>query len=126
MTALLVSIALLLLGPLLLWAARRQPILLAILDGFTLFAVGGLVCLDILPHALEQAGLWTVPLALAGLFVPTAFERLKSRGAARAHALALILGMIGVASHALMDGAALSGGRAAPGLLLAVVLPRQP
>jgi uncharacterized membrane protein YraQ (UPF0718 family) len=126
MTALLVSIALLLLGPLLLWAARRQPILLAILDGFTLFAVGGLVCLDILPHALEQAGLWTVPLALAGLFVPTAFERLKSRGAARAHALALILGMIGVASHALMDGAAISGGREAPGLLLAVILHRLP
>ena len=125
MFAFTISIAVLLAGPLLLWLARKQPLLLALLDGFTLFAVGGLVCLDILPHAMEQSGWGVIPLALAGLFVPTVFERLRTRGAARAHATALILGMLGVGSHAILDGTALANDDSFA-LVLAVLLHRLP
>jgi len=78
MTALIISLLLLLLGPILLWVARKHRALLAMLDGFTLFAVGGLVCLDIVPHAVEQGGWLAILLALLGLFAPTAFERLRA------------------------------------------------
>ncbi len=125
MTGLILSLTLLLAGPLLLWLARSQRALLALLDGFTLFAVGGLVCLDIIPHATEQGGWLAIPLALAGLLVPTVFERLRSRGAARAHAFALLLGMVGVGAHALVDGMALAGGGESS-LALAVILHRLP
>jgi len=125
MTALIISLLLLLPGPILLWVARKHRAVLAILDGFTLFAVGGLVCLDIVPHAVEQGGWFAILLALLGLFAPTAFERLRARGAARAHALALFLGMVGVICHALIDGIAISGG-VAPALMLAVILHRLP
>lgn len=126
MTGLTLSLLLLLSGPLLLRAARRQRSLLAALDGFTLFGVGGLVCLDIIPHAIEQGGWLAIPLSLAGLFVPTAFERLKSRGAARAHALALFLGMLGVVVHALTDGIALASGGGESALARAVIIHQLP
>lgn len=125
MIALVVSLLLLFLGPLLLWMASRQRALLAWLDGFVLFAVGGLVCLDIVPHAAEQAGWWVFPLALAGLFIPTLFERLR-KYARRAHAAALVLGMVGIVIHALVDGIALSDSEAGSSLILAVVLHRLP
>jgi len=126
LTGLSLSLLLLLAGPLLLRAARRQRPLLAALDGFTLFGVAGLLCLDIIPHAIEQGGWLAIPLSLAGLFVPTAFERLKSRGAARAHALALFLGMLGVIAHALTDGIALASGGEESSLALAVIIHQLP
>ncbi len=127
----LLSLGVLLLGPALLAWVQRAPLWLQTvamqgLDGFVLTSVAGIVLADVLPHALDEAGMWAVPLVLLGLIGPGLAERGLHRAAEQVHALALFLGMAGLVLHATLDGVALSGGDARPQLATAVLLHRLP
>ncbi|MCA8959388.1 MAG: permease [Planctomycetes bacterium] len=112
-----------LLGPILLWMSRRTPVALAILDGFMVVAIAGLVLVDILPHSFEIAGWPVVLIALCGIFVPTLLERARMKLGAKAHRTALVLAIAGLLLHSAMDGAGLSFGSS---LSLALILHRLP
>lgn len=121
---LILSLAALILGPLLHRMAGGSRRLLAALDGFTLVAIGGLVLVHSLPEAMEQAGWLAALLALLGFFLPASLERWLHNAADAAHRAALLLALGGLALHAILDGAALAQHRFH--LDLAVVLHRLP
>ncbi|MSP26523.1 MAG: hypothetical protein EXR75_15525 [Myxococcales bacterium] len=90
---------------------RRGP--LALLDGFVVAALVGLLALDVLPEALTQGG----PAALAAVAVGVALPRILE-GRLHLHGKGLHGAMIwgavlGYGLHAVFDGAALVGGLAA-------------
>ncbi len=124
----LVSIAVLALGPVVLWVARRWPALLRGLDGFVLASVGGIVVADVLPEALQRGGVLALLLVAAGLMGPGWLETRLQRAATAVHTLALVMGVLGLALHAALDGAALAGASdaQAQGLATAVLLHRLP
>ena len=128
MIYLVISILTLALGPLLYRAARRAQTASSFVDGFVLVAIGGLVLVHVLPHAMEAGGLWVPAVALLGFFVPQVVEHTLTRAAARAHLATLALAVVGLALHALLDGAALAEPEAGKGaeLALAVILHRIP
>ncbi len=102
---------------------------LAALDGFALVAVGGLMALHVLPHAVEQAGAWAVLASVVGFVLPGLVEkRLRAAEASPGARLVLLGALGGLALHALMDGAALAGhGEGADELLaLGVIFHRVP
>lgn len=107
MALLIVSILILLVGPLLCWLFRRHSQMLTLLDGFNFVAIAGLVLFDILPHAYEDSGAWILLFVLAGLIGPTIFERYVRRAGHGAHMTAVFLAILGLCVHAMLDGAAL-------------------
>jgi uncharacterized membrane protein YraQ (UPF0718 family) len=95
-------------GPLLLMASRQRPGLLAMLDGFVMVAIGGIVLLDVLPHALHERNVW-VPLVVGlGIVLPMLAERGLHLSAARIHRGVLTLAVLGLALHSVLDGMALA------------------
>ncbi|TNF36620.1 MAG: hypothetical protein EP329_05020, partial [Deltaproteobacteria bacterium] len=109
MEFLLTSLAALLLGPALATAFRRSDRVLAGLDGFVIAAIVGLVALHILPHAVAGGGLWVMAAGVAGLVLPSVVEhRLHGRGARSASRGVIALIVLGLAIHAMLDGAALA------------------
>lgn len=75
MLFLLISIVALFAGILVMPLAQKRPTLLALMDGFVLVAIGGLVLFHILPHSIEIAHEWAAGAGIVGLFVPLLFER---------------------------------------------------
>jgi len=124
----LMSVAVLALGPGVLWVARRWPALLRGLDGFVLASVGGIVMADVVPEALERGGVPALLLVAAGLMGPGWLEARLQRSANAVHTLALAMGVLGLGLHAALDGAALAGASdtQAQGLAVAVLLHRLP
>lgn len=110
-------------GPLLYLLARNRPPLHALLDGFVLVSITGLVLLDALPSALAAGGVWSLAFLLAGLLGPTLLEHLLTRARREAHLAALALAVSGLIIHSLADGAALApGAQAQDSLALAVAV----
>ena len=60
----------LILGPVTASLGRRFPLFLPVLDGFVLLSVTGLILMEVIPHSMEEVGLWAIPLALLGLLFP--------------------------------------------------------
>jgi len=102
------SLATLLLAPVIARAARSRSWLLSALDGFVLVSIGALVFLEILPQCVRVAGLGALVAALIGLLGPGLAERMLQRGARETHRAALALALLGLALHASLDGAALA------------------
>jgi hypothetical protein len=131
MLLLTLSIIALAVGPALQMVIGQRQAPLAVLEGFMLTAIGGLVLVHIIPHGVHQAG-WLALLAAAlGLLVPEVCERLLERAAHGVHLAALVVALVGLAGHAAVDGVALAGseghmGGAASELALAVILHRIP
>ena len=105
--------------------------MLAVLDGFVFVAIGGLITLSVVPESIESGGWLSAAFVVAGFAGPTLAENVFRGAAKRTHLAALILGVIGLALHALLDGVAL--GQGAPGtpirsgsLAVAVVVHRFP
>lgn len=113
MTLLILGISMLWLG-LLLWPwLKQRGHLLAATDALMVVTVGGLVLLHILPHAVEDLGLWAVGALLIGIVLPSVFEQLNAKAGGRGRAGLLVGGLIfvGLTMHAFMDGMALATAR---------------
>lgn len=120
---LIATLLALLSGPLLYTLARNRPQLHAVLDGFVLVSITGLVLLDALPGALAAGGVWSLAFLLAGLLGPTLLEHLLTHARREAHLAALALAVLGLIIHSLADGAALApGAQAQDSLALAVAV----
>jgi hypothetical protein len=100
---LLLSIAALFAGPALVALFGRAKTIIDALDGFVLITIGGIVLIDLLPHAIHEAGWWAVGVAVLGLLAPMVSERRM----VRADGALLWIALAGLVVHALTDGAAL-------------------
>ncbi len=125
----------LLAGPLLARLGNKQRALLAVLDGFVVVALIGLLALHVVPHAVEQAGVWALLAAALGLLLPVLLERRLSGAEddTSMHGAMVWLAAAGLAVHAMLDGAALIGETGEHGhdphaelLALGVILHRLP
>jgi len=105
-------------GPLVARAAKARPQMLAFIDGFVLVTIGGLVLLDVIPHALQQRDLLAGLFMLAGFALPNLAERLFRFGVQQTHTTVLVLALIGVAIHSALDGSALAQSQANPSSLM--------
>ena len=129
MTSLLTSTAALVIGPLLYLLARHTLTAMATLDGFVFVAIGTLVVGVAIPHAIASAGLLAIVATVIGFSGPNLVERGLRRAAEKAHAVTLVLAIVGLVLHAFADGVALRhGGLGGPAqsLAVAVVLHRVP
>lgn len=98
-----------------------------IVDGFVYVAVPALVAWQVLPFAWEERSVVAVGVVAAGFLVPAAMERLSHALEHHTDNLALVVGMSGLALHALLEGAALVPGAViALPFALAVILHRIP
>jgi uncharacterized membrane protein YraQ (UPF0718 family) len=95
-------------GPLVARSAKARPQMLAFIDGFVLITIGGLVLLDVIPHALAHRDLWAGLFMVAGFSLPTLAERLFRFGVQQTHTAVLLVALIGVAIHSALDGSALA------------------
>ena len=95
-------------GPLIASSSKARPQMLAFIDGFVLITIGGLVLLDVVPHALVHRDWWAGLFMLAGFSLPTLAERLFRFGVQQTHTAVLLLALIGVAIHSALDGSALA------------------
>ncbi|WP_341502306.1 permease [Gallaecimonas sp. GXIMD4217] len=101
------SVLALLAGPLLYhWLSRRQS-WLALLDNFIFVVIGGLLLFHVMPEALQLGGWPVLVLLLLGALGPGQLEHLFSKAARTTHNLTLLVGVSGLALHAMTDGAAL-------------------
>jgi uncharacterized membrane protein YraQ (UPF0718 family) len=107
-TLLVACVFALALGPMLIEAAHVRPQLLSFVDGFVLISIGGLVLLDVLPHAVLNRDLWTVVFMVAGFALPTIAERAFHYGVKQTHAIVLALALVGLAIHSMLDGSAIA------------------
>jgi len=105
--SLFISIAALLIGPLLFNFTRKNTKMLDLFDGFIFVVIGGLVLFHILPEAIETVGLWSIAFVLLGLMGPSIAESLFHKAAALTHKTTLILGVFGLVLHSITDGTAL-------------------
>ncbi|MGE4619421.1 MAG: ZIP family metal transporter, partial [Planctomycetota bacterium] len=129
MTALILSILALVLGPVIAVTGQRWPRLFPVLDGFVVVSICGLVVLEVIPQALEEVGLWAILLAMTGLILPSVFEKYRGEVARKAHSFALSLGILGIISHSFVDGISLAvagSGAEESALTWAIVIHRLP
>lgn len=126
MLLLILSLAALALGPLLYVIGTRRAGVREGLDGFVFVSIAGLVIFHVIPEVMEVAGMWALGFAALGLFGPLVFERYVKKLAREAHALALVLGMLGTVLHGMIDGMTLSSSTGFGALGLAVLVHRLP
>lgn len=105
-------------GPLLSRYSSSKRGLAEFLDSFIVVSIGGLVILDILPHALEHRDLVAVVFMALGYFLPGFAERMLQYGVRRTHTFVLLVALLGVAAHSMLDGSALAQAHHDPGSLL--------
>jgi hypothetical protein len=104
---LLLSIAALLLGPVIYALGRRNPSARQILDGFIFITIAGLICVNIIPESLAVGGTFAVLFLLLGIAFPIVIERGFSGALHEAHIFVLIIAALGLVIHAIVDGIAL-------------------
>lgn len=113
MHLLITSLVALGLGPLLHRLFRGREQLGEALDGFNVVAILGLLLLGIIPEALERGGGWVLAFGAIGMLGPTLMEANFHRIGRGTHVVALAVGILGLAGHSLVDGAALLDGAGA-------------
>ena len=128
MSYLVAALAAPVLGPALYGALHGHPRAVRLVDGFVYAAVPLLVAWQVIPFALGDRALTVAIVVAAGLLLPNLFERASQALEAHTDNLAIIVGLSGLALHALLEGAALVPGEATVGVAfgLAVVLHRIP
>lgn len=106
MTLMILSIVLLWMAPLVYSAADRYAHLRRHVERWVMIAIGVVVVFSILPESYYVIGPWALAIAGLGMLLPSLVERLWRRLAERIHWIPLILGTLGLALHASVDGAA--------------------
>ncbi|GHF12346.1 hypothetical protein GCM10017044_02860 [Kordiimonas sediminis] len=105
MTALIVSVLLLLFAPLLARSVKTRPGIRAGFDGFVLITVIGLVTLTLLPEAMAHGGILALLIAALGLSIPWISELLFHKAEAMTHRIVLMVASLALIVHAATDGA---------------------
>lgn len=128
MLLLFLSLVALAAGPLFVGRLSTRPGLAAAVDGFVVTAIPLLVLLPLVPHAIEEREALLLVVVALGFAAPFALARLSQAADRGVHGWGLLLGTLGLALHALVDGSALGvanqlGGW---GLAPAVILHRLP
>lgn len=101
------SIAALIAGPFIYALGQNRPPVRHILDGFVFITIAGIVCVNIVPPAIQSGGLYAVGFLLVGLAFPIVLERQFHKLVPRAHEFVLVLAALGLVVHAAIDGIAL-------------------
>lgn len=101
------SVIALILGPFVFALGQRQPTARQILDGFIFITIAGIVCVHIIPEAIEAGGLYAIAFLVLGLIFPVIVERYFDQSLHEAHVFILILATLGLTIHATIDGIAL-------------------
>jgi hypothetical protein len=115
-------------GPLLYRVLHDHPRAVRLVDGSVYVAVPALLAWQVGHLAIERSPLPILGAAAAGIAIPSIAERVSHALRRHTDELALVMGVSGLALHALLEGAALVPGQegiAAP-FGLAVVLHRIP
>ena len=128
MTYLIAALAAPIAGPLLYRVLHDHPKAVRLVDGSVYVAVPALLAWQVGHLALEQSTLLVLAAAAAGLAVPSLAEQASHALHRRTDELALLMGVSGLALHALLEGAALAPGEAGIDVAfgLAIVLHRIP
>lgn len=128
LTYLIAALAAPIAGPLLYRVLHDHPRAVRVVDGSVYVAVPALLTWQVGHLALEQSTLLVLGAAAAGLAIPSLAERISHVLRRHTDELALIMGVSGLALHALLEGAALAPGEAGVDLAfgLAIVLHRIP
>ncbi len=108
MLLLILSIALLAVGPVLSKLLSQKPWVLMWLDRLTFVAIAAVLFLHVIPESFEHAGWPVLVLLLLGFAVPTLAEKALHKAAEKVHMATLSLGMLGLIIHALLDGLSLT------------------
>ena len=96
------------LAPVIFWGARENESVLNGLDGFVIVSIGVLVLGDLIPHAVEDAGFIALAFAALGLIAPLLLEGVRRIGAKQTHRMLIAVAMIGLVTHAIIDGVAIA------------------
>jgi hypothetical protein len=98
-------LAVLWVAPALYALASKRPRLRWVVDKVLPYGVAALVVLDIVPDSFAVVGWWALAVAAFGLLVPTLVERTWRGQAETIHWIPLVVGVVGLALHASLDGA---------------------
>jgi hypothetical protein len=107
MPLLLASLAMLWAAPLLYRWTGRYVRAHRVAERILLVALALFLVLDIIPQSVATAGVWAVLLVAVGFVVPSIVERMWHAMARKIHWVPLVVGTVGLALHAAIDGAAL-------------------
>lgn len=115
-------------GPILYRLLHDHPRAVKAVDGFVYVAVPLLVAWQILPHAWAERSIVLILVVGAGFLLPAAIEQASHALVEHTDNLALVVGISGLALHALMEGAAFAhtGTDVSTPFALAVILHRIP
>lgn len=119
------SIAALLLGPLIYAAARKNRLARRVLDALIVIAIAVIISVDIIPAAIRHGGNLAVALIVTGIVFPMLLERLFREATDTAHLVIVAIAAVGLLIHAVVDGLALLP-QNGTGLAHAIVLHRLP
>ncbi len=123
---LLLAIIFLFIGPLLYQWVASGGFAAKAFDSLIIAVLILLMAFFLIPESWAELGYMSVALILAGYLAPGLLEKLIKQAAHTLHLMSLLLALVGLALHAMMDGAALNSGGAASAsnLSLAVVIHR--
>jgi hypothetical protein len=123
---LLLSIISLFIGPLLYQWLRHGGLAARAIDSIIIAVLIALMAFLLIPESWDELGYWSLALILAGYLVPGLLEHLIKKAAHTFHLVSLLMALLGLAAHAILDGAVLtiSQGGAGSGLSLVIVLHR--
>jgi hypothetical protein len=95
-------------------------------DKLIIAALVVLMAFLLIPESWVELGIWSLALILGGYLAPGLLEQLVKKAAHAFHTASLVLALAGLAMHAMLDGAALTGAYDAHhgNLALAIVLHR--
>jgi uncharacterized protein len=110
MTFLIISLAALLVAPLLYHGVQRVGANFAYIEKVLFVLVVALVVLQILPESYELAGWPALALAVVGWWLPSVMERSWRTLSHGIHNIPIFLAVVGLGLHEMLDGVALSLG----------------
>ena len=107
---LILSLIALALGPLLYGVLRKADAVRSSLDGFLFVTIAGIVIVYIVPDVFQVAGFVAIAFLVLGIAFAFGVEHQNAARSGGSYTWVVILGAIGLALHAAMDGIALLPG----------------
>ena len=105
---LLLSIIVLFVGPLLYQWLRKGGFIAKAFDSLIIAVLIIMMVFLLIPESWSELGYWSVVLMVGGYLLPGLLEQLVKKAAHTFHLVSLVLALLGLALHAMLDGAALT------------------